>query len=318
MATTLGIDGPTEVALLPSDGCCPPSICQITLCSLICNFVNALPRGPLWDRAKMEASSRASRGGCDGNDCTDPCASVVSHAIYAANRLYLALHEALWPALRESDPFSAFVTVDDWLDRLGWRNCFASQCRSPLLGDLTPLEYLGTDGRPVHYDPPYSADLVLAVKLATVRALALLDLGIIANVNSVNAVIEPLGARVVAVGASCAPWPCLPGCEPPDSNCAEPGATPDMSDPTDPCCPRCDHPVWRIEPSTETFIKPSMPRCDLEGMNTPNTETIPSFYDRTASDPAGIPAKIYPGVLAAECIVRSLVMPGTYLEILRA
>lgn len=317
MTTILGIDGPAEQALLAGDGCCPPSICNITLCSLICNFVNALPRGPLWDRAKAQALDRAQRGITEPICSKDePCVTLVNHAIYSANKLWHLLQDAIWPAIRESDPFTCTsVTVDDWLSRMGWVDCFSAACRDARLGDVTPLEVL-VNGVATRVEPNFPADLRTAVKLGIVRSLARLDIGIVPNLDSINFVIEPLGAKVEHVGLSCEPWPCLPGCEPPDAGCAEPGDNSNPGTP-DPCCPRCDHPVWKITHASTTLPAPSIPRCDLDGMLGPESTISASYTPDLCTDPAGLPTTIWPGVLAAECIVRSLVPPGTYLEIVR-
>src|SRR6478752_2347785 len=112
-----GIDGLVPVGVLPPSGCCPPDICEINPDALACTAISLLPSGPLWDKAKMAGIS------CGGNcesDCgekpfgteEDVCQSLVAHAIYTGRKLYYYIMNSLWPSLRESDPETAFTTMD--------------------------------------------------------------------------------------------------------------------------------------------------------------------------------------------------------------
>ena len=131
METVLGIDGRAPKGELPPDGCCPPKLCHIDPCGLACNFVNALPRGPLWDLDKATALASGCAEPLQGN-----IGPVVRHAIYAAKRLHATLMSALWPALRESDPATAYDTLDEWLDRCGGCDSGDGAARPQRDGDL--------------------------------------------------------------------------------------------------------------------------------------------------------------------------------------
>lgn len=308
MVMALGIDGQQTVGVLPRDGCCPPDLCQITPCMLACNFVNALPKGPLWDRAKMEAIRANSLGGCDPAICPPAvCHSIVSHAVYTGNRLWSTLMETLAPALRESDPFTCFDTVDDWLSRYRWQDCFASHCRSAQLGKLTPLEVMGMCGCTEYCPPEFPAELVLAVKLGTVKALTRLQMIVGPNIDKMNFVLAPLGAHVVSVGLA-----------PTVASVDECTAPPCTDNPGDGCCPPSDHPVVQVTHDGLTLPKPRRTNCSLDGLNAPYTDTIPAYYDTcAATDAAGLPPRIWPGVLVAECILRSVIRPYQNVEIQR-
>lgn len=271
---TLGVDGFQEVGTITSDAsCCTQDLCSIDPNALACNFVNLLPSGPIWDAQKQAAMQYYE----DRKDCEGPgscpgldmdCTPFVMHSVYSAFRLYDGLTKALWPALRESDPRTACTTLDDWLDRLGWHDCFRGACRDPRLGPLTPYE-IPTACGPVFCTNAGAPDpLECAVKHAIILALYRARLGIIKNVNGINWVIEPLGASIAV-----------------------------STDPGIPC------------PLVVTINKT---RDDIEVCDCvtcpptyPRPAPIPAWYTPACDAPAGLPQKIWPGLLAAECIVRS-------------
>lgn len=329
----LGIDGKVCQAALPRDNCCPPSLCQIDECGLICNLINTLPRGPLWDRAKIEALQAVSAD-CGGS-LTLPCHSIVSHSVYAGKKLYNLLMDALWPALRESSPYSAYDTLDDWLVRLGWQDCFDCACRSPDIAGLSPLEviYTGeitptpgpcdgtmTIGSPDAVCPPtlgdirhcftitYPDDLACAVKRATAIALHRLSMGVVKNVDSINFVIAELGARIVPGTVTEADIDCDLGAD---------GTGTDM-------LPDCAN-NFKQKRASFTLEKTSefLTRCfkDLCYPNVPPSHPpLPAYYDATVTipgDPGPSVLRVYPGMLAAECIVRSLMPPGARISLIR-
>lgn len=333
----LGIDGSVARAIGPRDGCCPPSICSIDLCGLMCNYVNLLPRGPLWDKPKALAMDWAkaccAAGTLDEGECLPPkgCTSLAAYALYTARRLFVVLQEALWPALREASPYTAFTTLDDWLVRLGWQDCFAAGCRDPYLGALTPVEIPGPC-KPVYVDLDYGDDLTCAVKRGIVIALWRLNLGIIRNLDAINFVIAELGAVLSPARVSCKedlPCPCetadcaggvMSSCPEPDEE--NPG---DPSETVDPCCLPCRHVVLTIAPSRGWLVKCTPRTCDPvslcdRGVCPPaeGCETVEARYARGDGDPEDLPDFIWPGVLAAECIVRSLLPPGTRILIERS
>jgi hypothetical protein len=335
--TPIAIDRAQTVHRVRPTDCCPPDLCSIDPCGIVCSFVEALPRGPLWDRAKAEAVDRYRAGACESRSCGP---TMVDYAVFAGRHLHHMLMDALWPAIRESNPETAYDTIDDWLDRLGWRDCFDCACRDPDIGAVSPIEVLGhIDGCDVALccPPEFPADLVCAVRKGIVHSLSRLRLGAIRNVYGINAVIAPLGARVAPV---CWRWIeldprfCRPddgrtdaGCGPApidDDPCAEPVVDPwqcpEAVDCTGQdtlgadCGLRMRQYQFRVEP-----ISDHLPACVkltcLPDQDSPRPVT--AYYDTTSCDAAGLPQRIWPGLMAAECIVRSLAPPGARIKITR-
>jgi hypothetical protein len=193
------------------------------------------------------------------------CVSVVNHAVYTSFRLYDVLLNALYPAIRESNPMTAYDTLDDWLERLRWQDCMGS-CRMPGINGLLPTEIMGECGEYV-VDLEYPDCLVTYLKHATVVALTRLQYGRTKNLCYVNDIIAPLGAVIF---------------------------------PTAGRYDECPHQMT-IAPYTDTFQTWQKLGCDPVF-----NSTCSAFYTPTPSDPEGLPARIYPGLMAAECIVRSM------------
>jgi hypothetical protein len=277
----LGVDGRVfGVADEPDDQCCPPALCQITECDMACSFINLLPSGPLWDKPKAEALAYYQQGGTCDLSLVPPassCQSLVAYAVYMGRSLVSLLEGALAPALRESSPHTAVTTLDDWLDRLGWQDCYASQCREVLLGDLTPYEVMGECG-PIFCPPPTPDELVCAVKRGIVIALTRTNMGVIKNLDGLNWIIEPLGAVLTPLNvAECANQPAGP-------------------------CDTCERTF------TLCNVGDTLPACNIT--ETCHPVTVPPVQAYIDTNPctsaAGLPSRIWPGVIAAECIVRSL------------
>lgn len=284
MEFRIGADGLVPIGNVSSNYCCP-DLC-VDICGLICSTVNLLPTGPLWDGPKTETIGRFLN-----NDGTNPCEyactpddlscqSIVSYAVYSARLLLDNINGALYPSLRESDPNTAVETLDSWIERLGWENCYKSICRSPLLGDLTDFEIIGECG-PQYCDIELPPDLELAVKRGIVKSLARVNMGIIKNTSSINWVIEPLGAKI--------------GIRNPNEICEE-----DFKETPD-CCDLEFEIMNSVEEFEAVDTNPSM------DCNKPKPGTIKAYYDVCLDKlPAGGKSRIWPGVIAAECIVRSL------------
>lgn len=187
-------------------GCCPPPICGYTRQSLACNFVNILPSGPLWDKEKIEVSSKLD---VDGNYITDDCTSIIAHAIYTGHKLYDLITGPLFTSLVESDPFTAYETIDSWLSRLGWEDCYNSSCNK--FSKLTPLEKLGDCGR-VFCGDASPDDLFTTTKHRIVVALSRLNVGGIKNLEFINWVIEPLNSILEADPDECGGKPDVNSC----------------------------------------------------------------------------------------------------------
>lgn len=267
-------DGLQEVGSILETDCCPADICQIDVCSMMCNFIQLLPDGPMWDRAKMEAMDRYRTDSCNGVSCVSQdlsCTSLVNYAVYAGRVLHNMLFTALWPALRESDPRTAWLTLDDWIDRLGWQNCYEGSCRDPGLGALSLIEVQGECG-PVYCGANgASQELTLAVKRGIVLALTRLNMRPIRTLENMNWIIEPLGAVL------------RPRYEDVEAGC-----------PIE--CP--ENPQFNICPVADKSIDsaPSNGDCGFRSTR------IPASYDALCN----VPSTIFPGVAAAFCIVVSL------------
>lgn len=189
-----GVDGMTPIGALPESGCCPPHPCTITAESVACNFINLLPNGPLWDEAKYRG---ISCGGWCATACrTEDCSSVVNYAAFVGRRLHAMVQENLWPALREASPYTAYETLDEWIERLNWRDCYMGTCRSPALGELTPYEIMGECG-PEYCPPTFSDDLSRLYKRGVVIALHRMRMKPAKNMGALNFVMQYLFTEVV-------------------------------------------------------------------------------------------------------------------------
>ncbi|KRR21368.1 hypothetical protein CQ14_06880 [Bradyrhizobium lablabi] len=303
----LSADGCVDV-LVPDDvSCCPPPLCGNDLCCTFVAFFQLLPSGPLWDYWKQAAISYFQRSD-DPAECpllNDPqCPSLILHAIYTVLKLRGVVHGALWPALRESNPYTAVTTLDYHLERLQWENCYASQCRSMALGPLSPLEVMGVCG-PVYCEPPFPPELVAALKRGIAISLTRANMGVIKNLCGINWVIEPLGAEIMPIYASPLPDPCPP--DPPPEGC-EPNPPEDV----DLTCLETDCDPFDCESAKQFYLCQS--RDWLQGVGTGDVcesnvpIRVPAWFEWPCytDKVAGMPDIIWPGVLAAECIIRSL------------
>jgi hypothetical protein len=279
----LTADGCAEVAIPEETGCCPPPLCGNDLCCTFVAFMNLLPSGPLWDYWKQAAISYFETDPEHPEECPliqDPqCPSLVLHAIYTVLKLRHVVHNALWPALRESNPATAVITLDNHLSRLQWEDCYSQHCRSVLLGEITPYE-IWTSCGPVFCEPDFPPELEAAVKRGIAIALTRANMGVIKNMCGINWVIESLGA---AIRPSDVPVPTHPI--------------------VDPCNDCADNIAFELY-YTQDWLE-GVGSGDICETNMPRPH-VPAFWDRGCDKPAGLPDQIWPGVLAAECIVRSM------------
>ena len=294
-------------------GCCPPPLCGNDLCCVFVAFFNLLPSGPLWDYWKEAAISYFQRSD-DPAECpllkNPQCPSLVLHAIYTVLRLRSVVHGGLWVAFRESNPYTAITTLDYHLQRLQWEDCYNQHCRSVLLGELTPLEVMGECG-PIFCPPDYPPELECAVKRNVAIALTRANMGVIKNLCGINWIIEPLGAEIRPVY----PVPCV---DPPDP-------VPLYPEQDVPCVETSDEEIDKerrcidCDPSVcgDAAFEVCHTRDWLHGCPSGDVcETlvplpkIPAYWDWGCDRPAGLPERVWPAVLAAECIVRSM-MPAT-------
>jgi len=282
MTIRIGADCQTDEAVLAADECCPRDVCEVDLCGLMCSFIGLLPNGPLWDKAKAKGlDTFREYTWCDPY-CPDPdpCYTLVNYAAYNGQRLHHLITTALWPAIRESSPETAVTTLDDWLERLGWQDCYNSACRDPKLGELTPYEVMGACG-PIYCPIETPPELECAVKRGIARALKRLRMGIVPNMCTINWVIEPLGARIDSFPEDCIIDGVL---YPSELDC-------------------CRGARWRICGIDGTIEACPGELCTAE-------RTLPRINTLVTRDPCNSPAGsielLRPNVLAAECIVRSL------------
>lgn len=194
----LGADGFVNTAGRSLDPSCALPLCTLDVCTVVCSFISLLPSGPLWDESKKKALEKFAPGcNADEDYCnSDTCGGLVDFAVYKGTQMFDLLQSALWPALRESNPVTAVTTLDEWLDRLGWVDCYRSQCRDSRLGAITPYEIPGPCENVVFCPPDINPELECAIKRAVVLSLTRLNMGVIKNLNGINWIIEPLHAVV--------------------------------------------------------------------------------------------------------------------------
>lgn len=263
------------------DECCSPPICYDP-CQAACRLVSSLPSGPMWDTQKQRAMDRlrTQQTGFDLCsplvDCDTPtCGSLIDYAVFLAQFLSSMIEGSLWTSNRESNPFTARDTVLDWQKRLGWEECFRSSCRSTHQGEITPYEIPGPDG-PIYCPPRLPDALECALQSGIVKALARLRLGTIANLDGINWAIEPLGAQLKVYS---------PGVDEFGDVCEEQD-----------CC------GVRL---TVCPIDGMIDSCSPGLCTDPPAGRIPACVDRSCTGEIGQSSVVWPGVIAAECIVRS-------------
>lgn len=284
MAIKPGADGCLEAAdILPGGECCPPGLGEISYCAMACSFIALLPSGPMWDRPKAEAMAfyqeQQAAGICGPAQCApkpeqaNSCHSLVQFSVYLSNILMDMLLNALWPAIRESDPFLAVTTIDDWLLRLGWEDCYRTSCRST--GSvLSPYE-IDVPCGPLYCPVAIPADLECAIKRALVHSLSRIQMGGIRNLCWINWVIEPLAAEISIESSE----------------------------------EDCSNLIVVISATSDTLPKCPIDLCPA-AINLPQgtvpAKVQPKYSEDSCDFPLGLPFEISPALFSAECIVRSL------------
>lgn len=304
----LGSDGERPATRLVLDDCCADPIC-VDPVALACSFIDLLPTGPMWDRTKAEAREAIQAAGgipdCDA-ECWYNCSSMVTYAIYLSQVLYDWVSGPLRSAVIEADPNTAGDTLDDWLRRFEWVDCYRSACFPGWLASTNTYTTEGECGRE-YCAHEFPVEFERALKHNIVRALARLSRGIIKNVDGINWVIEPLGARLVPVVSA-------------EVEAAVAADTPGDVDST--YC-HCTSANFQLEPLPETgcYIQAAPEGAgnshSVGGSGSPNenfcqpggTGLVEAVQTYTCTTDEEDPVQLMPGVLAAECIVRSL-MPA--------
>lgn len=276
----LGADGyvPLNSAEF-NDGCCPDPLC-VPVCSTACSFVDLLPSGPMWDRQKEAAKSQLEE--CGGEPGEEACPTMAGFAIYAARVMHDMVDNILWPTIRESSPATAVATLDDWLDRYGWQDCYRSTCRSEYDAMFSPYENQGACGS--YYCPTdFSIEFECALKHAILQALVRMQRGVIKNLDGINWVIAPLGATL----APRRPWP---------ADVQRFLNNPCPEDELNPCF--CDEVALHLSPSGDT-----LPGCPTAACGSAAEPVSARQRYRCGTED---PVQLYPGIIAAECIVRAM------------
>lgn len=237
------IDGIQPLGVIQSDGCCPPSLCNIDYCGFICSFLQYLPKGPIWDywRNSRYNDIINSDGSCVIGSCYDnPCLTIIDHAIYTAKKLLHVLQNPLQTAIWEANPLTAFNTRQYWLDTFGWEDCFEGPTAFSQLGFPTPYQAVcsallpsapctiestlyqmsGTvngNQNPVidisaQVKAACPANLLLAVQYAILVALKRLEIEIIPTQDAINFVLAPLGVQISIATVYDPASNCVPDC----------------------------------------------------------------------------------------------------------
>jgi len=145
----------------------PP--CAISKEELVCNFPKLLPQGDFW------------RGSGDEN-----CTTLANFAKFCGAQLYELLQIAIWPALRENHPSTAYSSLDDWLEILNWHECYNQNCGGiPLDDDGRRLFANG-----INWD--CHEDYSLAIRSAIAQALYRLRNEKIPTLATIQAILAPL------------------------------------------------------------------------------------------------------------------------------
>lgn len=278
---TAGVDGRVPANTeLNGDFCCFDPVCQPSD-AVVCSFIDLLPSGQLWDEQKARAASAVT----NGTEADLPCPSLASYAVYTARVLQSHVSGALVQSVREADPCTAVDTLDDWLDRLDWVDCYNNSCRSKLSAQTSPYETFDAECSATYFVPPVlPADFELAMKHAILVSLTRMQRGVIKNIDGLNWIIAPLFAELSATQ----PYPqvvqdYIDGVDTTGTGCF------------------CEYTNLTLSPIGTTL--PEAPTaatfCNLEARATVGAE-IPY------TDGDGNTVNIFPNVIAAECIVRAV------------
>lgn len=268
-----GIDGKVDGWSPDWASCCPPDVCSFPPEAFACNFINLLPSGPLWDEAKQRGLG--CRSWCDTGCDDDLCGSMVSYAAFTGRRLHAMITENLWPSIRESSPYTAYDTLDEWLDRFNWRDCYMGTCRLATLGEQTPYEVLGECG--LSYCPPtFSDDLARLYKRGVAVAMHRMRMRPPRNLAAINFVLEYLHTELV-------PDPKYNPYNPDTRLCLVLRPTSD---------------------NAPALIPEPCPRSDAA-----SNKSVPLYLTPGNGVCVGAPSRVYPLTLAAHCIVMAL-MPS--------
>ena len=264
------------------DQCCAILPCPDP-CAVACDMVNLLPCGPMWDRQKEQALewlrgfNNAPFDLCKPLiECEPPpCPSLAMFAVFMSRFVSSAINDTLWAYQRESNPFTAVTSLEQWKDRLGYQDCFRAACRPNFQDTPSPFEYDG-----LYCPPELPPEYWCALDHATVVALARMRVDGIHNLCYLNYVIEPFGAKIEP---TCR---CVPGL---DGPCIQ-----------EDCCDI----AFKVCPTSCTLTPcPPLTCLDTSAEATP----VPACVNWECVKPVGrnVPDIIWPGVIMAQCFLRS-------------
>jgi len=282
-------------SITTSSGCCEDALC-FTAGEAACAVFDLLPSGPMWDAARMQAREEIAANGGSIPLTGFSKTTLFSYAAFVAQMLEYITDAAIRPVVRESDPETA-TDLDYWLDRLGWVDCYRTNCRSEYLAMFSPYEDVdATCGGTKYCAYDFPADFEAALKYGIVRSLLRMNMGVIRSLSGINWVIAPLGAVVRT------PTPLPPTVQNYMDNFHnyDPKTyTPDsLGD-----CGDCFGAEVQLEITSSSATLPGAPTaasfCDL-------TSRPADVAALQAYDCNGTITNLYPGVIAAECIVRSM------------
>lgn len=339
-----GIDGYVLATELEGkSACCPDTLCHINPCDLLCQFLNVLPSGPMWDEARREGVIQitqefTSRQTCADNTCYPRvCVTMVDHAIYSARKLWSYILMFLGPVLQESSPFTAIASLDFWLDSLGWDDCLACEGEPMLATMLSGAKTVPMTApagacelpRVVNSDsvPAVPSELATAVKRGVAIALARMILRPIATVDAINFVIEELGCELVPESSS-DPWASLSTTSRPTPAHAGDGDQVDTGCVVEDCTVIRPLLKYSLRLSSRTLRKVKgvcdpLGGCPKATKVTPCTrcetcEHIDAFIDCDSTglcEGGDASMRLWPGMLAALCIIRRMIPAQANVQI---
>lgn len=279
---TNAVDGNIPAAVLSHDECCTDPLCINEEASM-CGMLDALPTGPLWDAEKSRVRQIiVASGGVPAGGFQDP--SMVVYTAYLGQHLAKLVTDVAQPPVREAFPHTAVTTLDDWLDRLNWVDCYRSTCRAEYLAVLSPYEADGTCG-PEYFPTDFTDEFENALKHAILQCLVRSQMGVIKNLAGINWILEPLKVVLQPVQ----PYPDVV-----QEFIANPALAED--------CVPCFSLDLSLELVNTTNELPGAPTVASFCGDDP----LPIAAEQTYIDADGNPILLYPNVIAAECIVRSM------------
>jgi hypothetical protein len=208
-----GLDGLAPCKILEDKECCTWDLCLIDVCGFVCNFLNYLPSGLMWDKPKEMAVNNVITE-CSTICPPKRCSTLVDHARYTAMKTLLFLEKFVMPIQKETNPITAYHSIDDWLDKYGWneicgRYCYSKQthfkhhvsvlCLRQICPEITRYNQMAGNAfaltkTPVRFEYPKEINEI--VKRGVLIALSRLSLNPILNLDSINFALSGLGVEL--------------------------------------------------------------------------------------------------------------------------